>query len=111
MITLTVGAEPTCSKFDYDEKLLTKMIKMEFQMEQILKETKDEMASVKQALSVMESKLAEFEQRQTESVDNANKFIKEQSLKMENYKNTTLQMIKGNCVMLIHYGNNTYAKL
>jgi dihydroorotate dehydrogenase len=33
--------EPICSKFDYEEKLLEKMIRMEIKMEKIIEEVKD----------------------------------------------------------------------
>jgi uncharacterized protein YicC (UPF0701 family) len=41
--------EPACSKFDYEEKLLEKMIRMEVKMEQMvneIKETKDDVLAL-----------------------------------------------------------------
>ncbi|XP_052761363.1 collagen alpha-2(VIII) chain-like [Mya arenaria] len=54
LVSVTVASEPSCpacSKFDYEEKVLERMIRMEFAFENVLKENKAVSKSVEQDLS------------------------------------------------------------
>ncbi|XP_060591448.1 uncharacterized protein LOC132746351 [Ruditapes philippinarum] len=60
--------EPICSKFDYEEKLLEKMIRMEMKMEKIIEEVKDKekdvmtiATDVSQRVSNMENNAIQFQ--------------------------------------------------
>ncbi|XP_052761744.1 heavy metal-binding protein HIP-like [Mya arenaria] len=51
---MTVASEPSCpacSKYDYEEKVLERMIRMEFAFEKVLKENKIESETVEQDLT------------------------------------------------------------
>ncbi|XP_052761365.1 uncharacterized protein LOC128204068 [Mya arenaria] len=54
LVSMTKASEPSCpacSKYDYEEKLLERMIRMEFAYEKVLKENKDVSKTVEQDLT------------------------------------------------------------
>ncbi|XP_052762464.1 uncharacterized protein LOC128205086 [Mya arenaria] len=54
LVSATVASEPSCpacSKYDYEEKVLERMIRMEFAFEKVLKENKDVSKTVEQDLT------------------------------------------------------------
>lgn len=53
MILAVVHGEGEPSKFDYDQKLLDKMIRLEFEVSRMLNESKEAMATVRKDLSDM----------------------------------------------------------
>jgi gas vesicle protein len=68
--------EPTCSKFDYEEKLLEKMIRMEIKMEQMvneIKKTKDDVLAitnnVTQTVRNAEQNIHEFHRNINETIN------------------------------------------
>jgi gas vesicle protein len=79
--------EPACSKFDYEEKLLEKMIRMEVKMEQMVNEikiTKDDVLAitndVTQTVKTAENNIHEFHRNINETINNfAEKFEQEKA--------------------------------
>lgn len=63
-LAFPVLCEPACSKFDYEEKLLEKMVRMEFEVGQTLKEIKviskkvtEDLAEIRQERRMQENRL------------------------------------------------------
>ncbi|XP_060554322.1 complement C1q-like protein 3 [Ruditapes philippinarum] len=81
------GNEPACSKFDYEEKLLGKMIRMEVKMEQMvneIKKTKDDVLAitndVTQTVQNAEHNIHEFHRNINETINKfAEKFEQEKA--------------------------------
>ncbi|XP_052812716.1 uncharacterized protein LOC128240226 [Mya arenaria] len=55
-----IAAEPACSKFDYEEKLLGKLIRMEINFEIIIEEMKDLKTNVKSDIENMDKKIEQL---------------------------------------------------
>ncbi|XP_052761790.1 uncharacterized protein LOC128204414 [Mya arenaria] len=54
LVSMSVASEPSCpacSKYDYEEKVLERMVRMEFAFEKVLKENKDVSKTVEQDLT------------------------------------------------------------
>jgi leucyl-tRNA synthetase len=84
--------EPACSKFDYEEKLLEKMIRSEIKMEQMvneIKKTKDDVLAitndVTQTVKNAEHNIQEFHRNINKTI---NKFA--ETFEQEKAKNTAL---------------------
>lgn len=91
-----------CSNFDFQEKLLEKMIKVEFEVGQMLKESKDVVSTVRQELAALknervgwEAQLTTYEERQKGALDNMEQRIKVQSVSIEETKNITASLTQG----------------
>ncbi|XP_060591451.1 uncharacterized protein LOC132746352 isoform X3 [Ruditapes philippinarum] len=53
--------EPICSKFDYEEKLLEKMIRMEMKMEKIIEEVKDKEKNIMSVATNLSQRVGNME--------------------------------------------------
>ena len=84
LLTTSVSDEPKCSKFSFEEQLLEKMVRMEFEVEKFskgLKEKYDEIdalkiaakAELRQLQSDREAWKAEIETLKTETIDTIKK--------------------------------------
>ncbi|KAL4222479.1 hypothetical protein ACF0H5_018518 [Mactra antiquata] len=79
-----VACEPQCSKFDYEEKTLAKMIRTEILVEQVMSDIKQLKQQTNDAVTSMESMKTELrESIQSMHVENA--------LKLEEYNNTIMK--------------------
>ena len=103
LLVVEVQPEPACSKFDYEEKILAKLIRMEIEVDQVLKETKQTVASMQKELDdfrresidttkQVDTQISELEQLKT-SVTNLAEAMRNQ---MDEYTVNTKSMVKGN---------------
>ncbi|XP_060587700.1 complement C1q and tumor necrosis factor-related protein 9A-like [Ruditapes philippinarum] len=58
LLTYAKSEEPHCSKYDFEEKVLEKMVRMEFQMERMKSEMEQKVTSVDRKLNEMVEKQA-----------------------------------------------------
>jgi hypothetical protein len=82
--------EPICSKFDYEEKLLEKMIRMEMKMEKIIEEVKDKekdvmtiATDVSQRVSNMENNAIQFQHDVNQTMIELSDNFKEETVKLK----------------------------
>lgn len=54
-----VLCEPSCSKFDYEQKLLEKMIRMEFEVQNLATTVRKELQEMRQDITDMENSVSE----------------------------------------------------
>lgn len=112
-IVCRVKCEPRCSKFDFEENLLEKMIRLEFNVGQMLKETQQLSESVKKELSEFRKENMNSENKVQAGLDDLNKdriklrenvstaidslemFSQELNDTMELYRDTTTRGLKG----------------
>ena len=103
LLVVEVQPEPACSKFDHEEKILAKLIRMEIEVDQVLKETKQTVASMQKELDdfrresidttkQVDTQISELEQLKT-SVTNLAEAMRNQ---MDEYTVNTKSMVKGN---------------
>ncbi|KAL4235110.1 hypothetical protein ACF0H5_006749 [Mactra antiquata] len=79
-----VVCEPQCSKFDYEEKTLEKMIRTEILVEQVV-------SDIKQLKQQTNDAVKTVEKMKTELREGYQNMHSENALKLEEYKNTTMQ--------------------
>ncbi|XP_060554036.1 complement C1q and tumor necrosis factor-related protein 9A-like [Ruditapes philippinarum] len=60
LLTYAKSEEPHCSKYDFEEKVLEKMVRMEFQMERMKSEMEQTVKSVDRKLNEMDEKQAKL---------------------------------------------------
>lgn len=74
LICVIVGAskafEPVCSKFDYEEKLLEKMVRLEFQVSRMLDEMKEVSKSTINQVNEISGTVGELSQTTTNRINN-----------------------------------------
>ncbi|XP_060563386.1 uncharacterized protein LOC132722828, partial [Ruditapes philippinarum] len=61
--------KPHCSKYDFEEKVLEKMVRMEFQMERMKTEMEQTVKSVDRKLNEIDEKVEALQNKTVESVD------------------------------------------
>ncbi|KAL4222481.1 hypothetical protein ACF0H5_018520 [Mactra antiquata] len=93
-----VACEPQCSKFDYEEKTLAKMIRTEILVEQL-------MSDIKQLKQQTNDAVTSMERMETEVGESIQSMYAENALKLEEYNNTIIKWkdrleIKPNVVFL-----------
>ncbi|KAL4222482.1 Complement C1q-like protein 2 [Mactra antiquata] len=79
-----VACEPQCSKFDYEEKTLAKMIRTEILVEQV-------MSDIKQLKQQTNDAVTSMEKLKTELRESIQSMHAENALKFEEYNNTIMK--------------------
>ncbi|KAL4222484.1 hypothetical protein ACF0H5_018523 [Mactra antiquata] len=84
LLTHLVACEPQCSKFDYEEKTLAKMIRTEILVEQV-------MSDIKQLKQQTNDAVTSMERMKTELRESIQSMHAENALKFEEYNNTIMK--------------------
>lgn len=73
--TANGSTEPVCSKFDYEVKLLEKMVRLEFQVSRMLDEIKEASKSNLDKIEALSKSVDEVSQSTTERMNNLSKSL------------------------------------
>ncbi|KAL4217452.1 hypothetical protein ACF0H5_023902 [Mactra antiquata] len=72
-----VQSEPSCSKYDYEEKLLVKMVRIEFQMEQYKTQMEDSLKRLDNVKNELHKKVIDTEDKMQEVIKETNNKVAE----------------------------------